>query len=143
MLLNYDTAKAIVEETHRAWSEGDIDAVLRIYAEDIFYKRNAGDRSTPPLVIQGREAMGVYLREIQEKASGMAVVKNFQFRSGIGRARVTYFLEDRASGQTHTATYRQTVAYRGLHISRIEQFHDSARLSAFFRLIGATTLAKS
>jgi len=140
MPLNYDTAKAVIEEAHRAWSAGDIDAVLRTYTEDIWFQRNSSDFEIPPDVIRGREAMGAFLRDVAEKAEGMAVLESFQFHSGIARSRVSYFLKDRSTGQTLTATYRQIVMFRDMQISRMEQFHDAARLSAFFRLIGAPSL---
>jgi ketosteroid isomerase-like protein len=140
MPLNCDTAKAIIEEVHRAWSAGDIDAVLRMYTHDIWFQRNSRDAETPPLVIHGREAMGVFLRAVLEKTEGMAVLESFQFHSGIARARVSYFLKDRKTGQSLTATYRQIAMFRDMQISRMEQFHDAARLSAFFRLIEAPTL---
>lgn len=135
MPLNYETAKAVVDEAHRAWSAGDIDAVLRTYADDIWFQRNAEQASAPPLVIHGKSEMETFLRGIASKVSGMAVLESFQFHSGIGRSRVSYFLTDRETGQTLSATYRQIIMFRGLQISRMEQFHDAARLSAFFRLI--------
>jgi ketosteroid isomerase-like protein len=139
MPLNYDTAKAVVEEAHRAWSAGDIDAVLRTYTDDIWFQRNSSDLEVPPYVIRGREAMGVFLRDVVQMAEGMAVLESFQFHSGIARSRVSYFLKDRKTGQSLTATYRQIAVFRNMQISRIEQFHDAARLSAFFRLIEVPT----
>ncbi len=141
--LNFDTAKAIVEEVHRAWSAGDIDAVLRTYSDNIWFQRNAIDADSPPLVICGREAMGSFLRAIDAKATGMAVLKNFEFHAGIGRTRVSYFLEDRVTGQSFSGTYRQIVMFRQMQISRMEQFHDAARLTAFFRLIKSSTSQSS
>ncbi len=140
MVLNYDTAKAIVEEAHRAWSAGDIDAVLRTYAHDIWFQRNAADSSSAPLVIQGRPAMETFLKSVASKAPGMATIESFQFHSGIGRSRVSYFLQDRETGQSLSGTYRQIVMFRGMLISRLEQFHDAARLAAFFRLIEAKSV---
>jgi ketosteroid isomerase-like protein len=134
-MLNYDTAKAIVDEAHRAWSAGNLNAVLRCYTEDIFYQRNATDSSEPPLVICGRDGMATYLGAITATAKGMAVVESFQFHSGIARTRVAYFLEALDSGHVHAGTYRQILTFRGMQISRMEQFHDAARLAAFLRLV--------
>jgi ketosteroid isomerase-like protein len=142
MPLNYDTAKAVIDEAHRAWSAGDIDAVLRTYADDIWFQRNSVDYSTPPMIIRGRDAMGTFLRSVASKAKGMAVLESFQFHSGIARTRVSYFLQDLETDQSLSATYRQIVMFRGMQISRMEQFHDAARLDAFFRLIQAPTFHK-
>lgn len=139
MPLNYDTAKAIIEEVHRAWNAGDIDAVLRMYTEDIWFQRNSRDFETPPSVINGRNAMGTFLQGLREKVEGMAVLESFQFHSGIARSRVSYFLKDRKTGESLTATYRQIAMFRDMQISRMEHFHDAAQLSAFFRLIEVPT----
>jgi ketosteroid isomerase-like protein len=135
MPLNYDTAKAIVEETHRAWNAGDISAFLRTHTDDLCFQRNSAEESDPPLIIHGKAAMEAYLRAIDAKVTGIAVIDNFQFHSGVARSRVSYFLTDRETGQTLTANFRQIVTFRGMQIARTEHFHDAARLAAFFRLI--------
>jgi ketosteroid isomerase-like protein len=137
-LLNADTARAIVDEAHRAWSHGDLEGVLRTYTEDIWYQRNAPDEQTAPFIVVGREGMRAFLTPILEKASGMAVVETFEFHLGIGRSRVSYFMKDRNSGHTLTASYRQIVMFRGSQISRMEQFHDTARLNAFMALVNVS-----
>lgn len=139
--VNFDTAKAILEDVHRAWSAGDIDATLRTFTDDIWFQRNAPDSESAPLIILGREMMEVFLRTINAKTTGMAVLKSFQFHAGIGRASVSYFLKDRDTGQTLSGTHRQIVMFRQMQISRMEQFHDAARLAAFFRLINAPACA--
>ncbi|MFT3730916.1 MAG: hypothetical protein QM780_05730 [Hyphomicrobium sp.] len=134
--LNYETAKAVLNEAHRAWSVGDIEGVLRTYAEDILFQRNSVE-GEQPLAIRGRDAMRAYLIPIAEKASGVAVLESFEFHAGIARSRVRYFLQDRETGETMSGTYRQVVVFRKTLISRMEQYHDAARLAAFFRLIDA------
>jgi ketosteroid isomerase-like protein len=141
MPLNFDTAKAITDEAHRAWSAGDLDAVLRTYSDDLWFQRNAVDASSDPLIIRGKVAMGIFLRDIFSKATGMAVVENFQFHAGIGKSRVSYFLKDRETGESFSGTYRQILMFRHGQICRMEQFHDSARLTAFFKLIDVPPLA--
>lgn len=140
MPLNFVTAKAIIDHTHRSWSAGDVDGVLRNYTDDIWYQRNAVDFASPPFIVQGKAAMGVFLRAITEKAECMAVLESFQFHAGIARSRSSYFLRDRETSQTHASTYRQITMFRGMEISRMEQFHDAARLTAFYRLIEAEPL---
>jgi ketosteroid isomerase-like protein len=143
MQLNFNTAKAITDEAHRAWSAGDLDAVLRTYTDDFWYQRNAVDASSAPLVIRGKAAMGIFLRDIFSKATGMAVVEHFQFHAGIGKSRVSYFLKDRQTGEGFSGTYRQILMFRRGQICRMEQFHDAARLTAFFKLIDVPPLAHS
>lgn len=141
MALNFDTAKAIIDEAHRAWSAGDLEAVLRTYTDDLWFQRNAVDALSEPLIIRGKAAMRIFLQDILSKADGMAVVENFQFHAGIAKSRVSYFLKDRETGEGFSGRYRQVVVFRGGQISRMEQFHDSARLTAFFKLIDVPPLA--
>jgi ketosteroid isomerase-like protein len=133
--LNEDTARAIVEEAHRAWSHGDLEGVLSTYTEDIWFQRNSPDHQTAPFIVIGREGMRALLTPILDKAVAMAVVETFEFHSGIARSRVSYFMQDRKAGHTLTASYRQIVMFRGSQISRMEQFHDTARLNAFMALV--------
>ena len=139
MTLNCDTAKAIVDEAHRAWSAGDIDAVLRTYTDDIWFQRNSINDSAPPLIIRGREDMEKFLKSIAANATGMAVLTGFQFHCGIARTRVSYFLKGLEAAHNFSGTYRQIIVFRGMQIARMEQFHDAPRLDAFFRLIDVPT----
>jgi hypothetical protein len=40
-----------------------------------------------------------------------------------------------------TGTYREICTFRGNKIWKIEDFHDAARMSAFWKLIGASAPA--
>lgn len=135
MPINEIVAKAILDEAHRAWSVGDVEGVLQTYTDDIFYQCNAIDLRSPPAIIVGKPAMRAFLQPIASITECMSVTESFQFHSGIGRARASCFLKHRASGHTLTTTYRQIVMFRQMRISRMEEFHDAAKLAAFFRLI--------
>jgi ketosteroid isomerase-like protein len=134
-MLNYKTARAVVEEAHRAFSAGDIGAVLETYTDDFYFKRNAEDFIGPPLLIEGKDAMRSFLTAIMQKAECMSIIDTFTFHSGIGRARALYYLKDRQTGASYTSNLRQLMTFRKMQIASMEVYHDRARLNAFFRLI--------
>lgn len=135
VVLNYDTAKAIAEEAHRAFSAGDIEAVLATYTDDFYFKRNAEDFIGPPLILEGKDAMRSFLTDIMQKAECMSIIDTFTFHSGIGRARTLYYLKDRQTGASYTSNSRQLMTFRKMQIATMEIYHDRARLNAFFRLV--------
>jgi ketosteroid isomerase-like protein len=134
-LLNYDTARAIVEEAHRAFSAGDIEAVLRTYTDDFYFKRNAEDFVGPPLILRGKDVMREFLQDLVAKAECMSVVESFAYEAGIGKANASYYLKGRVTGENHASNLRQIVTFRNMQIATMEIYHDRARLNAFFRLI--------
>lgn len=138
-LLNCETARAIAEEAHRAFSAGDVEAVLETYTDDFYFKRNAEDFIGAPLIIEGKDAMRSFLKNIMQKAECMSFIDSFTFHSGIGRARALYYLKDRQLGTSYTANLRQIITFRNMQIATMDVYHDRARLNAFFRLIERQT----
>lgn len=134
-MLDYETARAIAEEAHRAFSAGDVEAVLETYTDDFYFKRNAEDFIGPPLIIDGKDAMRSFLKGILQKAECMSIIDTFTFHSGIGRARALYYLKDRQTGVSYTSNLRQLMTFRRMQIATMEVYHDRARLNAFFRFI--------
>lgn len=135
MDLNVATARAILDEAHRAWSAGDLEGVLRTYNDDISYQCNSISAHAPPVRIEGRDGMRAFLEPIAAITESMSVLEDFRFHSGIGRARVSCYLKHRATGHILTTSYRQVVMFRNQQISHMEEFHDATKLAAFFKLI--------
>lgn len=79
------------------------------------------------------------------KVESMSVVDSFQFHSGIGQAKASYYLKDRETGDTHTSRLRQIMTFRNMQIARMEVYHDRASLNAFLRMVEApkSSIARS
>ena len=100
-MLNYETARTIAEESHRAFSVGDVEAVLETYTDDFYFKRNAEDFVGTPLIIKGKDAMRSFLKEIIQKRSACPSSTASHFLPALaGRERSTTSKTDRPARVT-------------------------------------------
>lgn len=135
MTLNEWTAKALLDETHRAWSAGDLKALLDTYTDDIVYVCNTHHPKGRAMTLNGRAAMHDFLAPVLDVAESMSVTESFEYHSGIGRAHVATFIRHRLTGHVLSGTYRQVVMFRDSRICRLEEFHDATKMAAFWRLV--------
>jgi len=140
MTLNEHVAKSVLDAAHRAWSDGDVQGVLANYVDDLVYFCNTGGVNGGPLTIEGKAGLEAFLDSVVTVAQSMSVIESFQFDVGIGRARIACFIRHRKTGHTLSGSYRQIVSFRGSLICRVEEFHDAARMAAFWRLVKSETL---
>lgn len=136
-------ARQIVENAHALWETGDLAAVLSLYVDDCVYCSNTGGLEGTPFIIEGKCAFRDYLAPILRANQTVSTVINFSYSAGIGRARIAIFIKHRATGHEITSTYRQIVTFRGNMIARIDEYHDVARLSSFWRLAQRDSMAES
>lgn len=129
------TARAILDAVHAAWSEGDVDRMLRNYADDIVYWCNAGGPDGGPLTISGKTELAEFLKSTHAVAEGVCVIEYFRLIEGVGRSNVEAFVRHRQTGHTLSGSYRQLVTFCDGRIVRVEEFHDAAKFAAFWRMI--------
>lgn len=96
-----------------------------------------------PLIIEGKGAFRDYLAPIMHANETVSTVVNFSYSTAIGRARIAIFIKHRETGHQITSTFRQIVTFRGDLIARIDEYHDAARLSTFWRLAQGDRVAES
>jgi ketosteroid isomerase-like protein len=135
MSLNEHTAKIILDAAHRAWSDGDLGRLLGLYTEDIDYLCNTVDPDGPPLKLRGRESMEAFLSPIVAVSECLSVTDGFQYHAGIARVRIACSIKHKQTGHSVSGTYRQIVMFRNSQICRLEEFHDAAKMAAFWRLV--------
>lgn len=128
------SARRILETAHALWAKGDLDGVMALYTDDCVYSSTTGGLEGQPFTIDGKEAFRVYLAPLLAANETVSTVIGFSYSTGIGRARIAIYIRHRQTGHKITTTYRQIVTYRGLLIARIDEYHDVARLSSFWRL---------
>jgi ketosteroid isomerase-like protein len=133
--LDAHMAREILDSTHNAWSRGDIEAVLAHYTDDMVYWCNAGSLDGVPYVIEGKQAHRTFMRSIMAVAESATATEHFQFEDGIGRAKVEAYIRHRRTGLTLSGSYRQIVTYRGRKIVRLDEYHDAAKMAAFWRMV--------
>jgi ketosteroid isomerase-like protein len=128
-------ARIVVNGTHAAWSRGDVEGVLAYYVDDLTYFCNTGAPDGGPLLIEGKQALGKMLQSIVGVADSVSVPEYFRFADGIGRATIDCYIRHRMTGHALVGSYRQQIAYRGDRIERLEEFHDAAKMVAFWQMI--------
>jgi ketosteroid isomerase-like protein len=127
-------ARELIENSHEAWRRGDLDGLLAQYTDDLAYWCNAGNPAGGPVEIFGRDAFRETLAAVLRTALCNSHVLTFDFDGALGRTKAHYRLEHRDVAAVLEGTYRQVIHYRGGLISRLEEFHDAGRLTAFWKL---------
>jgi ketosteroid isomerase-like protein len=135
--MNEHRARMILNVMHAAWSRGDIEGVLAHYVDDLTYFCNTGAPDGGPLLISGKQALRRMLQSIVGVAESVSVPEYFRFAEGTGRATIECYLRHKTTGHTLIGSYRQLITYRGDRIERLEEFHDAAKMMAFWQMITA------
>ncbi len=120
---------------HAAWSTGDIEGVLAQYVDDLTYWCNTGGPDGTPMTIAGKDGLRDFMQSIAQVAESVSVSEYFRLQDGVGRANIECYIRHKSTGHKLVGSYRQVVTYRGDKIARLEEFHDAARMAAFWRLI--------
>jgi ketosteroid isomerase-like protein len=129
------TARSLLEQAHDAWCRADIESLLCHYSEDCIYWCNAGSLDGVPYIIEGKADYRTFLRSIVSVAESRSVIDSFVFEDGVGRARIEAYITHRRTGHSLSGTYRQVVTYRGRKIVRCDEYHDAAKMAAFWRMV--------
>jgi len=137
MSLDEHRARMILEATHAAWSRGDVEGVVGNFTDDLTYFCNTGGPDGGPLTIVGQSAYREFLDKIVEVAESVSVPEYFRFQDGIGRAKVECYIRHNTTRHALVGSYRQLITYRGNRIVRMEEFHDAAKMIAFWRMISS------
>jgi hypothetical protein len=56
-------------------------------------------------------------------------------RDGVGRSKIECYIRHKTTHHTLVGSYRQLVTYRDNRIARTEEFHDAAKMIAFWKMI--------
>lgn len=129
-----DLARDILDTCHNAWSRGEIERMLSHCTEDLYYWCNAGFDGSP-YILEGKPAYRTFLMSIVSVAESATATEHFQLEDGVGRAKVEAYIRHRRTGYVLSGTYRQIVTFRGRKIAKIEEYHDAAKMAAFWRLV--------
>jgi ketosteroid isomerase-like protein len=138
---DYEFARTALLAVHGAWSVGDVEAMLSWYTDDLIYVCNSGLDHGKPIVVSGKDEMRAFLTSMARAADCVSVVNLFAFNEGVARANCSCVIRHRETGHALTGTYRQVAEFKGSLISRLDEYHDAARMDAFWRMVsGAEAL---
>lgn len=135
MILNELTARAILEAAHAAWSKQDVEAMLTWYHDDLSYYCNMGGSDGNALRLFGKSDMRAFLEPVIKVADCISVPISFSYQNGMGRAQVEVIIRHRESGNVLNGTYRQILLFEDYKIKALEEFHDAARMRAFWEMV--------
>jgi len=135
MYFDETIARDVLDSAHVAWSKGDVEAILQCCTDDLVYWSNTGGPWGRPLELEGKAALHDFLTSIVEVAECVSATDYFTFASGTGRAKVECYIRHRQTGLFHSCTFRQLVTFRGSRIAKLEDYHDAAMMTSFWRLI--------
>ena len=135
MDINEPTARSILEAAHAAWNRQDIEAMLEWYHDDLTYFCNTGGSDGDALRLYGKADMRAFLTPVLKVADCISVPCAFTYQDGIGRAQIEVVLRHHETGHTLQGTYRQLLFYRDFKIQAVEEFHDAARMKAFWAMV--------
>jgi ketosteroid isomerase-like protein len=135
MPINALAARLLVDAAHLAWSNRDTDALMACYCDDIRYSCNTGPSNAEPFVAVGKSQMLGFLEPVLEITESMSVVERFKLDDNVARATISCFVKHTATGHVLSGTYRQILVFRDGRIAEIEEFHDAARIAAFWKMV--------
>lgn len=138
-MFDYTAAERLVEAAHTAWGRADIDALLRYFANDFEYQIKAGTEDGSPLALVGKDEFADFWRPLVLQMETRTTPGRMQLNGDVARLQVSVWLRHRQTGFTLNGTYRQLLTFRGGLICRIEEYHDAAKLNAFWAVIAQET----
>ena len=120
-----------------------MEGVLSQYVDDLTYWSNTGAPDGGSLTIVGKIAFRAFLNSIADVAESVSVSECFRLNDNVGRAQVDCFIRHKQTGHALVGTYRQVITFRDDKILRLDEYHDAAKMAAFWRLIAGEAVAKS
>jgi ketosteroid isomerase-like protein len=142
MDLDEHRARMILDLSHAAWSRGDVEGVLSNYVDDLTWFCNTGGADGGPLMVSGKQALRDMLQPIVDVAESVSVSEYFRYVDGVGRAKIECYIRHKTTRHMMVGSYRQLVTYRGDKIERMEEFHDAAKMVAFWKMISGEAAIK-
>jgi ketosteroid isomerase-like protein len=124
-----------LESAQEAWNAGSVEGVLDKYVDDLVYTTNSGGPNGESLTFRGKAELRNLYRTTMEVLDSASRLESLRYENGIVRTRLTAVIRHRATGHILTCSLRQILRFRGFRIAEQEDFHDAAKLAAFWRLV--------
>ncbi len=135
MPVNESYDEAVLQQAHLAWSKGDLDGTLACYSDNLRYVCNTGGFDGSPMCIAGKNQFRDFLAPVMETVDSHSTVSQFKLQDDSARAFIDCTLIHRNTGLQLVGTYTQIVTFERGKILQMDEFHDVARMAAFWRLV--------
>jgi ketosteroid isomerase-like protein len=136
--LRHPTPIEAVDGCNAAWAEGDIDEAIRYLAEDTVYALHISGEALPHGgETVGREGIGAALRKVREDFEYI-LYRPFKLTAdgNTVRFQVEFMYRHRESGEMLDGRFRMVMLVKDGLITRVDEYHDRAKVEAFMRLVG-------
>lgn len=127
-----------MESAQESWNSGSIEGVLAKYADDIIYTTNTGGPNGESSTFHGKEDVRRRYLGAMALIESQSRIEYVRWDNGLVRTRLVANIRHRETDIALTVRLRQLIRFRGFLIAEIQDFHDAAKLAAFWRFVGAT-----
>ena len=110
--------------------------MLNKYTDDIVYVTNSDGPNGEASTIRGKENLRIRFEKAMETFDITIKMESIRFGRGSVRVRSSLLYEHRETGHSLSCSLRQIVGFEGFRIAEVHDFHDEARMAAFWKLLG-------
>jgi ketosteroid isomerase-like protein len=137
-------SRTLLEGAYAAWAARDLSATLDCFAEDVAFVIHLPSDVTPLAgEVHGRDELRMRLQAILDTCDVLAYTP-VQIRDGSAlRSQVHFHYRHKATGLDYEGRLRHVWRIAGDRIVYFEEFHDAARVGAFFALLAQATADRS
>jgi ketosteroid isomerase-like protein len=142
-MFSEDSARELIDKAHAIWSSRNVDELLTLYDDDLTYWCNVGGPDGGPHVLRGKAAFKAALDAFLVSAECVSKVQSFVLHDPfspdpVGKATVYHRVVHVPTRNVLEGTFRQIVTFRQGKILRLDEYHDEARMKAFWQLVADT-----
>lgn len=137
--MQHPTPIEVVNGFNTAWAKGDIEKALTFIGENCIYELHvSGDALPFGGVTAGRENIAAVLRQIRRDFE-YVLFRPFKLTpdGDIVRFQVEFMYRHMKSGEVIDGRFRMVMKVEDGSIVRADEYHDRAKVEAFFRLVEA------
>ena len=135
MINKRETAWRLLVAAHDAWSAPDLNKLESCFTKDLEYQCNGGTSDGSPLTLVGRDEFIDFWTPLVTEFETLTSPETFHLDGDTARAQISVKVLHFRTGHKLTGTYRQLLTFRSGLICRIEEYHDAAKLAAFWQLV--------
>lgn len=142
-MFSEEDAREIIDKAHATWSSRKVDELLTLYDDDLTYWCNVGGPDGGPHILRGKQEFKAALDAFLVSVDCVSMVQSFVLHdpfslNPVGKATVYHRVVHVPTKNVLEGTFRQIVTFRRGKILRLDEFHDEARMKAFWQLVADT-----
>lgn len=127
----------VLEAGYACWAARDLRATLSVFSEDVVFAIHLPPEVAPFAgEVRGRDELAPRLAAILDDFDFIEYVPlQITAEGGSFHSRVRFHYRHKQTGLDYEGTMRHVWGVEGDKIVRFEEFHDTERVRAFFRLL--------